>query len=565
MAQGEVEAHMRAAQLALSEETSEPSPPLTPYTAGTKLNLVVGTWNLGDLAAGGDLTAWLRPGADLYAVGCQESGLNPLSALSPLNPAFSGNGSEHWFSLVESTVRAGSEPDAWCRVGKASLGNIHVIVLCTRALLPEVSSVETASEAMGVGGLFPNKGVVAVSLRLGSTPLCFINAHLAAHEGMAAKRNANLHDMERAVRLGCAPPHASLFDLSQRFAHCFLFGDLNYRIDLPREATLRLVQQGNWAELRPHDELTRLMVSGAVCPGFAEGTLAFPPTFKHIPGEPPLTEAAAAAAAAAADASSAGGSVGPGRRAYECTKQRVPSWCDRVLWRSWPACAHEVELLSYDSMPQLASSDHSPVAATFALDLRRPLAPAAAHACVALSLSALRLTLGEPEGTVTSKAEHQHQHVYVEVLADIGSHAPVTSAPQPRGTEVSWGAEQLRVALPRAEGSRARVEASQLFVAVRTVEVGGALHSSGRQHLSLGGGVLHARESVRECARSTSHHGLDFELPLCHHGAIVGSLCGQLRVELGDAEAGGCGRWVRRLLSCCTGCDRQVESAHELH
>ena len=78
MAQGEVEAHMRAAQLALSEETSEPSPPLTPYTAGTKLNLVVGTWNLGDLAAGGDLTAWLRPGADLYAVGCQESGLNPL-------------------------------------------------------------------------------------------------------------------------------------------------------------------------------------------------------------------------------------------------------------------------------------------------------------------------------------------------------------------------------------------------------------------------------------------------------------------------------------------------------
>ena len=227
MAQGEVEAHMRAAQLALSEETSEPSPPLTPYTAGTKLNLVVGTWNLGDLAAGGDLTAWLRPGADLYAVGCQESGLNPLSAVSPLNPAFSGNGSEHWFSLVESTVRAGSKPDAWCRVGKASLGNIHVIVLCTRALLPEVSSVETASEAMGVGGLFPNKGVVAVSLRLGSTPLCFINAHLAAHEGMAAKRNANLHDMERAVRLGCAPPHASLFDLSQRFAHCFLFGDLN--------------------------------------------------------------------------------------------------------------------------------------------------------------------------------------------------------------------------------------------------------------------------------------------------------------------------------------------------
>ena len=69
--------------------------------------------------------------------------------------------------------------------------------------------------------------------------------------------------------------------------------------------------------------------------------------------------------------------------------------------------------------------------------------------------------------------QHQHQqHVYVEVFADYGRHAPVESAPQPRGTEVSWRAEQLRVALPRAEGSRARVEALQLFVAVRSVEVG---------------------------------------------------------------------------------------------
>ena len=571
----ESEAHRRAAQSALSEEISEPPSPLTP---GKKVNLVVGTWNLGDLAADGDLTAWLRPGADLYAVGCQESGLNPVSGLSPLNPAyFSGNGSEHWFSLVESTV-AGSEPDAWCRVGTASLGNIHVIVLCTRALFPEVSSVETASEAMGgVGGLFPNKGVVAVSLRLGSTPLCFVNGHLAAHEGMAAKRNANLHDMERAVRLGCAPPHASLFDLSQRFAHCFLFGDLNYRIDLPREATLRLVQQGNWAELRSHDELTRLMERGAVCQGFAEGTLAFPPTFKHIPGEPPLTEAAAAAAAAVAAAAgdfSAGGRVGLGRRAYESTKQRVPSWCDRVLWRSWPARAREVELLSYDSTPQLASSDHSPVAATFALDLRRTLPSAAAHACVALSLSALRLTLGEPEGAPTCprspgkeehqhQHQHQHQHVYIEVFNDFGSHTPVTSAPLPRGTDVCWGAEQLRVALPRAEGSRTRVEASQLFIAVRTVEVGGVLHLSPRgQHLSLGGGVLHVRESVRECARSTLHGGLDFELPLCRHGAVVGSLRGQLHVELGDAETGACGSWARRLLDCC---NRQAEASHELH
>ena len=87
------------------------------------------------------------------------------------------------------------------------------------------------------------------------------------------------------------------------------------------------------------------------------------------------------------------------------------------------------------------------------------------------------------------------------------------------------------------------------------------LHASGRKHASLGGGVL-------PCAGATSCSGLDFELPLCRHGAVVGSLRGQLRVELGE-EAGGCDSWVRRLLRCCTACtqgpSRLAESAREMH
>ena len=70
------------------------------------------------------------------------------------------------------------------------------------------------------------------------------------------------------------------------------------------------------------------------------------------------------------------------------------------------------------------------------------------------------------------------------------------------------------------------------------------------------------------CAGATSCSGLDFELPLCRHGAVVGSLRGQLRVELGE-EAGGCDSWVRRLLRCCTACtqspSRLAESAREMH
>ena len=69
--------------------------------------------------------------------------------------------------------------------------------------------------------------------------------------------------------------------------HVFFCGDLNYRIDLPREITEYTVmqieeclQQGNEREadklrlsLLRHDQLSRVMSEGAAFPGFAEGVL----------------------------------------------------------------------------------------------------------------------------------------------------------------------------------------------------------------------------------------------------------------------------------------------------
>jgi len=42
-------------------------------------------------------------------------------------------------------------------------------------------------------------------------------------------------------------------------------------------------------------------------------------------------------------------------------KQRVPSWCDRILWKK----TERVILQSYDSVPDVTFSDHRPVLATF--------------------------------------------------------------------------------------------------------------------------------------------------------------------------------------------------------
>ena len=49
-----------------------------------------------------------------------------------------------------------------------------------------------------------------------------------------------------------------------------------------------------------------------------------------------------------------------GRR-YDFFAQRVPSFTDRVLWRSAPGAAACLELAHFNSAPSLVTSDHKPV------------------------------------------------------------------------------------------------------------------------------------------------------------------------------------------------------------
>lgn len=50
---------------------------------------------------------------------------------------------------------------------------------------------------------------------------------------------------------------------------------------------------------------------------------------------------------------------------YHEKKNRIPSWCDRVLYKSLPQFESEVEVVSYESKPEFKSSDHKPIVGTF--------------------------------------------------------------------------------------------------------------------------------------------------------------------------------------------------------
>jgi hypothetical protein len=96
---------------------------------------------------------------------------------------------------------------------------------------------------------------------------------------------------------------------------CVWLGDLNYRIDAPKEAmskeelnreVRRLIGEGEWLQLLRSDQLKQAQQSGAAFTVFTEAPLAFQPTYKY-------------------DA---------GTNVYDTSeKQRIPSWTDRVLWK----------------------------------------------------------------------------------------------------------------------------------------------------------------------------------------------------------------------------------------
>jgi hypothetical protein len=91
---------------------------------------------------------------------------------------------------------------------------------------------------------------------------------------------------------------------------------MNYRLTLPLEDILQHIKARAWPVLRNADQLARQRSQGAVFFGFEEGVIDFAPTYRYERGT---------------------------RERYASQKQKathvkinVPSWCDRVLWRSFP-------------------------------------------------------------------------------------------------------------------------------------------------------------------------------------------------------------------------------------
>jgi hypothetical protein len=238
--------------------------------------------------------------------------------------------------------------------------------------------ISLADVTCGVGNVFHNKGAIGVYLKMKrhdienemtkSSRYLFVTGHLAAHVTNVDARNSDfkriISELEANAPIRFLRPKrnhdGSLAEcdgthLLSSMDHVFFAGDLNYRVDLPREYVERCIidiqQQRSDAEvgstegtnnpnamlnkLLRRDQLLQTIASGQAFSGFNEGKITFLPTFKFDKGT----------------------------SNYDTShKQRVPAWTDRIVFRS-----NKVRVLEYQSIAEARHSDHRPVFGTFQL------------------------------------------------------------------------------------------------------------------------------------------------------------------------------------------------------
>jgi hypothetical protein len=198
-----------------------------------------------------------------------------------------------------------------------------ILTLLSYSVATGLANPVASSQQLG------NKGGIGVKFQVGSTKLCFVNAHLAAHQREVERRNDEFQriSMDLSSKIGDGNGLLSSFD------HVFWAGDMNYRINGTRQVVDKLLEKDMYDVLVNNDQLTLAMMSNSCFEGFVEGPLNFKPTYKFDKNS---------------DAYDTG------------KKQRIPSWTDRVLYKPGDA-----RIVNYASSNDIKTSDHRPVYATF--------------------------------------------------------------------------------------------------------------------------------------------------------------------------------------------------------
>ncbi|XP_058044701.1 phosphatidylinositol 3,4,5-trisphosphate 5-phosphatase 1 [Ahaetulla prasina] len=305
------------------------------------ITIFIGTWNMGDAPPPKKISSWfLSKGQgktrdetadyiphDIYVIGTQEDSL----------------GEKEWQEILRHSLQEITSI-SFKVIATHTLWNIRTVVLAKPEHENRISHLCVDTVKTGIANRLGNKGAVGVSFMFNGTSFGFVNSHLTSGSEKKQRRNQNYMSILRFMSVG--DKNLSPFNITHRFTHFFWLGDLNYRLELsPTEAEniIQKIKQQQYTELLNFDQLLIEKKDQKVFLQLEEEEITFAPTYRFERNT---------------------------RENYVYTKQKatgmkynLPSWCDRVLWKSYPLV--HVVCQSYGCTTDIMTSDHSPVFATF--------------------------------------------------------------------------------------------------------------------------------------------------------------------------------------------------------
>ena len=283
-----VEGYLACGRAGVSAGPAAVPPALTmAHEKKRSLSVFCGSWNMHAVAVGkkldpSQLSHWLVPGHDVYAVSTQEA------ERSIFRSVMLTSAKPRWESALRSIFA-----DEYAVLATRSCGAVHLALIVRLALVARVTRVRTASVSAGfLCGMVNNKGAVGIACNIGPTSFLFVSAHLSPHasESAVAHRDWQHERIDRslhrllaasaandgrgvahALRRACccarggetaaelpAPDEPSRLTADEEeptggsalsepvasasFDIVFWMGDLNYRVDISKQEMLGLLK-----------------------------------------------------------------------------------------------------------------------------------------------------------------------------------------------------------------------------------------------------------------------------------------------------------------------------------
>ena len=220
---------------------------------------------------------------------------------------------------------------------KKNLVGILTLFYIKSDLDEQINNLEVIENKTGILGL-GNKGNFTVKLKLKNQNLIFVNGHLSAGD---EKENFNKRVNElKEIFNNIKDENQNMDDLIY-----FIFGDLNFRIDLPKQKFNEICcrnyegvinenqAKNNINELKKYEQINEV-VEIFKKEKLYEEKINFPPTYKYI------------------------------KESFIYDEKRTPSWTDRILFKK----SDNIKCKFYDTV-DLYISDHKPVIGLFEINL----------------------------------------------------------------------------------------------------------------------------------------------------------------------------------------------------